>query len=93
MNVLKPSIPGPSLLLFLLVALVSAPSVGLAQRIPRDLAGLAIEDLMNIQITSASRKEQSAGDVAAAVFVITRDDVHQHRHEGGGRHPGWACPR
>jgi iron complex outermembrane recepter protein len=39
------------------------------------LANLPIEDLMNIDITSASRKEQRAGDVAAAVFVITHDDI------------------
>ncbi|MEO8260421.1 MAG: TonB-dependent receptor plug domain-containing protein [Acidobacteriota bacterium] len=57
------------------MALLSVPSSGLAQTSPGDLAGLAIEDLMNIQITSASRKEQPAGDVAAAVFVITHDDI------------------
>ena len=37
----------------------------------------SIEDLMNIEITSASRKEQRAADVAAAVFVITHDDIRR----------------
>ena len=32
---------------------------------------------MNIEITSASRKEQRATDVAAAVFVITQDDIRR----------------
>ena len=32
---------------------------------------------MDIEITSASRKEQPAGDVAAAIFVITRDDIRR----------------
>ena len=32
---------------------------------------------MNIEITSASRKEQRAADVAAAVFVITHDDIRR----------------
>jgi len=62
-------------LLFLVVTLLSVPSSGLAQTNPQDLVGLALEDLMNIRIISASRKEQPAGDVAAAVFVITRDDI------------------
>ena len=38
---------------------------------------MSIEDLMNIEITSASRKEQRAADVAAAVFVITHDDIRR----------------
>ena len=38
---------------------------------------MSIEDLMNIEITSASRKEQRAEDVAAAVFVITHDDIRR----------------
>jgi iron complex outermembrane recepter protein len=49
-----------------------------AQRVPPpDLAGATLEDLMKIQITSASRKEQSAGDVPAAVFVVTQDDIRR----------------
>ena len=38
---------------------------------------MSIEDLMNIKITSASRKEERAIDVAAAVFVITNDDIRR----------------
>ncbi len=32
---------------------------------------------MNVEITSASRKEQRTGDVAAAVFVISQDDIRR----------------
>jgi iron complex outermembrane receptor protein len=60
-----------------LVTLFAVPSPGLAQTPPRDLAALSMEDLMNIEIVSASRKEQRAGDVAAAVFVITQDDIRR----------------
>ena len=48
-----------------------------AQTPPADLAVATLEDLMNIQITSASRKEQRAEDVPAAVYVITRDDIRR----------------
>ncbi|MCU1382586.1 MAG: TonB-dependent receptor, plug [Acidobacteria bacterium] len=50
-----------------------------SQTRPPALADVPIEDLMNIQITSASRKVQPAADVAAAVYVITSDDI---RHSG-----------
>ena len=50
----------------------------LAQTTPApNLSAVSIEDLMNIEITSASRKEQRAADVAAAVFVITHDDIRR----------------
>jgi iron complex outermembrane recepter protein len=60
-----------------LFSLVAVPSAVLAQTKVPDLATVSIEDLMNIEITSASRKEQRAADVAAAVFVITRDDIRR----------------
>jgi iron complex outermembrane receptor protein len=42
-----------------------------------NLSQLSIEDLLNLEITSASRKRQRVEDVAAAVFVITRDDIRR----------------
>jgi iron complex outermembrane receptor protein len=42
-----------------------------------DLGRVSIEDLMNIQVTSASRKEQRLGEVPAAVFVLTREDIRR----------------
>ena len=37
--------------------------------------GLSIEELMNIEVITASRHSQKLNDVAAAVFVITQDDI------------------
>src|SRR5436190_19823033 len=59
---------------------VSAIPVAVAAQIvpaPPDLAGATLEELMQIRVTSASRKEQRADDVAAAVFVITQDDIRR----------------
>ena len=42
-----------------------------------DLAGLSIEDLLNTEITSVSRKEQTLSRTAAAVHVITSDDIRR----------------
>ncbi|MEP7304319.1 MAG: TonB-dependent receptor [Acidobacteriota bacterium] len=55
---------------------VASGPVAAQGRVP-DLSQLSIEDLMNIEVTSASRKEQRASDVAAAVFVITHDDIRR----------------
>src|ERR1700694_2371124 len=63
--------------LLALLGLVAIPSPGLAQSGERDLSQVSLEELMNIEITSASRKEQRATDVAAAVFVITSDDIRR----------------
>ena len=44
---------------------------------PADLTTLKIEDLMNIDVTSASKKEQKLSKVPAAIFVITQEDIHR----------------
>lgn len=45
--------------------------------LPPDLGRSTLEDLMKIQITSASRKEQRADETPAAVFVLTQDDIRR----------------
>jgi iron complex outermembrane recepter protein len=44
---------------------------------PQDLTGTSIEDLMNVQVTSVSKKEQKLSQVAAAIFVITPEDIRR----------------
>jgi iron complex outermembrane receptor protein len=46
-----------------------------AQKAPPDLTSLQIEDLMNVSVTSASKKEQKLSNVPAAIFLITKEDV------------------
>ncbi|MCW8930385.1 MAG: TonB-dependent receptor [Gammaproteobacteria bacterium] len=43
----------------------------------QNILALDIEDLLNIEVTSVGKKEQTLSDVAAAVFVITEDDIKQ----------------
>lgn len=42
-----------------------------------DLTALAIEDLLEIEVTSASRHEQKLSQAASAVYVITREDIRR----------------
>src|SRR3990172_12125484 len=45
----------------------------------KDLSDLSIEELMNIEVTSVSRKKESLEHAPAAIYVITADDI---RHSG-----------
>ena len=38
-----------------------------------DLTRVSIENLMDVEVTSVSKKEQKLSQVAAAIFVITQD--------------------
>ena len=63
----------------LVVALVAAqPLEAWAQtRLARNLAEASLEDLLQIEITTVSRKKERANDVAAAIYVITRRDIRR----------------
>ena len=61
----------------LLAVVLTAAAPAHAQSQPADLAEASLEELMSIEITSASRKEQRAQEVAGAVYVITHDDIRR----------------
>ena len=42
-----------------------------------DLAAMNIEDLMNLQVTTASKNEQKLSQTAAAMYVITQEDIRR----------------
>jgi iron complex outermembrane recepter protein len=44
---------------------------------PSGLADASLEDLMNIQVTSVSKKAQPLSSTAASVFVITAEDIRR----------------
>jgi iron complex outermembrane recepter protein len=46
-----------------------------SQETPKDLSTKSIEDLMNIEVTSVSKKEQKLSRIASAIFVVTQDDI------------------
>jgi iron complex outermembrane receptor protein len=63
-------------LLFMATATIS-PSGASAQSDPMGLTELSLEELMGIEVTSVSKKSQSLSEAAAAVFVITQDDIRR----------------
>src|SRR5450432_2628774 len=48
-----------------------------AQEPAQDLTKLSVEDLMNVEVTSVSKKEQKLSRVAAAIFVISKEDIRR----------------
>ena len=47
------------------------------QRPGSNLAQASLEDLLNIQVTSVSKKQQTLSRAAAAVFIITQEDIRR----------------
>src|SRR5579863_6712585 len=44
---------------------------------PGDLTQYSLEDLMNVQVTSVSKREQTLSKAGAAVYVINQEDIRQ----------------
>jgi len=61
------------------VAVVFAARVGFADDPVEDanLAEMSLEELMNIEVYSVSKREQSLHDSAAAIYVLTQDDIRR----------------
>jgi iron complex outermembrane receptor protein len=42
-----------------------------------DLSDVSLEDLMNVQVTSVSKKEQKLSETGAAIYVINQEDIRR----------------
>lgn len=71
------SLPLRAIASFCLVLLYVMPAQGRPLPNEMDLVQLSLEDLMTLEVTSASRKAQSLADTAAALFVITSEDIRR----------------
>ncbi len=60
----------------LFLALAMMPTLALAQDEPKqDLTQLGLEDLMKVEVTTASKSAQSLSTVPSAIYVITAEDI------------------
>src|SRR5438128_1823303 len=57
------------------LAVLSA-SVASAQQTP-SLVDLSLEELLNVRVTSVSRKEQKIRKTAAAIYVVSSEDIRR----------------
>jgi len=44
---------------------------------PRDLTELSLEELSNLEVSSVSRKDEPLADAAAAIDVLTNEDLRR----------------
>ncbi len=61
---------------FLSVLLASGTVAQNSRNVP-DVTAMSMEDLMNLQVTSVSKRTQKVADAAAAIFVITQEDIRR----------------
>lgn len=65
-------------LAFLLASLtITAQTASASTYSTDELLSLSLEELVNLEITSVSKKPQKVSDSAAAVFVITQEDIRR----------------
>ena len=61
--------------LFSLIVFTMASEIAAGQSSKQDLTTLNLEDLMNIEVTSVSKKDQKLSRVASAISIISQDDI------------------
>ncbi len=63
---------------FALICAASAPAIiPTAYAEQDDFFDLPLEDLMNIEVTSVSKQSEKASEAAAAIYVITQEDIRR----------------
>src|ERR1700730_3783815 len=60
-----------------LLLISTLPTLSLAQKPKPDLSDISLDTLANTEITSVSRKAEKLSQAAAAVFVITQEDIRR----------------
>ncbi len=64
-------------LVFIVLCCLTSFSYAAEKSIDSHLLDFSIEELMNIEVTTVSRRSQKLTEVSAAVFVITQDDIRR----------------
>src|ERR1700676_4919884 len=68
---------GRTMLASFMTVFLAANGAAQSQRSVPDVTALSMEDLMNIQVTSVSKRTQKVADAAAAIFVIPQGDLRR----------------
>src|SRR5688572_33344091 len=60
-----------------LICFAGLTATAVAQSPATDLANTSLEDLLSIEVTSVSKKEEKLFQTAAAVYVITQEEIRR----------------
>src|ERR1022692_845350 len=70
--------PTPSFIFAMALGLATCgPNLAQTQTPSSDLTEASLQELMNIQVTSVSKKEQSLSKSGASVYVISQEDIRR----------------
>src|SRR5436190_2203331 len=72
----SPTAGGRILSLIVLALFLGASASAQNQGVP-DISRMSIEELMNVEVTSVAKRPQRVADAAAAVFVLTQEDIRR----------------
>ncbi|MBF0531071.1 MAG: Plug domain-containing protein, partial [Deltaproteobacteria bacterium] len=61
----------------ILLLALGAEAEAAAKEPPTNLASLSLQELMEIEIVSAAKKPETLSESAAAVYIITQDDLRR----------------
>src|SRR2546430_1937689 len=76
LNLSRPSRTATALSMVATLLLSASASASLADSAAtNDLAQMSLEDLMNVEVTSVSKHKQKVSEAAAAITVITQEDI------------------
>src|SRR6266571_5010249 len=70
-------VSGRTLAMILLAAAAGAGDAAMCQGQPPDLTAIGIEAVMNMEVTSVSKRPERLMDAAAAIQVITSEDIRR----------------
>jgi len=59
------------------VSLLAATGPAAAQTGSRDIPTMSLEELMNVEVTSVSKRPERLSDTAASVYVLTNEDIRR----------------
>ncbi|HET7209728.1 MAG TPA: TonB-dependent receptor [Terriglobales bacterium] len=65
----------PILAFFLALTFIS--ECAFAQKPSKNVSEMDLEDLMNVEVSSVAKRQQPLSETAAAVYVITQEDIHR----------------
>jgi iron complex outermembrane receptor protein len=65
-----------SILCFILVIAISYPAIAQVGKLnPEELKKLSLEELMNVEVTSVSKRAEKLAEAASAIQIITQKDI------------------
>lgn len=73
--------------IFLVASVALVPLLGFAEEAVKSTnvyLDMSLEDLLNVQITTASRSSQSVKDTPISIYVITRDEILNNNYRSLG---------